>query len=287
LLRSCFTDLDTSQHIHIFAEEIRQKRSRSRSLRIEAQTRAQVSAGSSRTETFVSGVKFRFAGPSGEAVSEAELDLPTQALVTSEYLAQHPPLKVIATENKDLIFSQFISPYLRPGSDEVYNQVVSALKDKKIDQIVSLIALVEPRLKTISPIMEWGQPNIYVDIGRPKLLPIALLGSGFFHLLRLAGALAQIERGILIIDELEDGLHYSILPKVARAIFQALENRNLQVFISTHSSELINTFIEVAKDMSFSDLGLINMGGATGKTVSRQFRGDELQFALDLEAELR
>src|SRR5580704_18120390 len=55
VFRSCFNNLEFNRHIHISAEELRQKKSRTRSLRIEALTRSKQAPGRSARESFVSG----------------------------------------------------------------------------------------------------------------------------------------------------------------------------------------------------------------------------------------
>ena len=118
-------------------------------------------------------------------------------------------------------------------------------------------------------------------------MPITLLGSGFFHILRIALAINEIQSGVIIIDELEDGLHYSILPKVAELIYRALENKDRQIFIATHSSELIDVFLKAGNAVGFNDLCLINMTGSPQGVTTRYFDADELQYGFDLDAEFR
>jgi AAA15 family ATPase/GTPase len=85
---------------------------------------------------------------------------------------------------------------------------------------------------------------------------------------------------------LEDGLHYSILDKVAELFFRALENKTRQFFIATHSGELIDVFIRVAQERKFDDLCVINLSG-TNEITTRHFDASEAQYALELDAELR
>lgn len=45
--------------------------------------------------------------------------------------------------------------------------------------------------------------------------------------------------GVVLVDEIENGLHHSILPKVWRAIGEVAREFNTQVFATTHSRECI------------------------------------------------
>ena len=287
LLRANFGNLEESRHIQISADELRQAKTRGRSLIIEALTKEQRVPGRTGREVFVSGVRFRFSGPSGKYVSGLEIDLPAIPITPMT----KPPLDAIKTtppeKNPDLIFSQFLSPYFRDTEREVHDQLVAAVKQKALSEIISMVSIVQSGVLDIAPVTEWNQPNVYVDVGLKRLLPITVLGSGFFHTLRIGLAINAVQNGAIIIDELEDGLHYSIFPKVAGLLLSSLENKNRQIFIATHSRELIEAFVNTAKEKRFVDLCLINMAGSPKGVSTRYFDIDELQYAFDLNAELR
>ena len=73
-------------------------------------------------------------------------------------------------------------------------------------------------------------------------VPLKRLGDGVQRLLGIALALANCQNGILLIDEVENGIHYSILPKLWDMIFQAAKEGNIQVIAATHSSDCIRNF---------------------------------------------
>jgi predicted ATPase len=286
LLRSVFANLDESRHIQIYADELRQARTKGRSLVIEAKTKERSTPSGGGRELFISGVRLRFNGPSGQFVSELDINLPTIVPGTAPSIEN--PIKITDKGNPDIIFSQFVSPYFRDVEKEVHDQLTEAVKGKAIQNILEMVSIVQRGVTNVVPVTEWGQPNVYVDVGLKKLLPVTVLGSGFFHVLKIALAINAIQKGVIIIDELEDGIHYSIFPKVAELIVQALNNKNRQFFIATHSGELLKVLIETAAQKRFDDLCLINMTGAQDGGIStRQFDVDELQYAMDLEAELR
>jgi hypothetical protein len=181
IFRSCFHDMQEDRHIHIHTEELRQARGRSRLLTIEAQTRTESPPNRSIPRTLLSGVKFRFKGPSGEAVSEASINF------TPPQNASH--IQITTPDNKDIMFAKFLSPYYRDVLKETHDELVSAVKDKRLPLIIGALSIVEEGINDITPLTENAQPNIYLDIGKPHLLPISVLGSGFFHILRLSLAL--------------------------------------------------------------------------------------------------
>lgn len=55
-------------------------------------------------------------------------------------------------------------------------------------------------------------------------------------------ALANAKDGTLLVDEFENGLHWSVLPKVWNTVFTLAERLNVQVFATTHSRDCIQGF---------------------------------------------
>jgi len=101
---------------------------------------------------------------------------------------------------------------------------------------------------------------IYVDIGLSRLLPVSVMGAGFFHVLKIALSLAEVDRGLVLIDELEDGLHYLTFPKLIGTMLETVSQKwDVQIFVTTHSRELIDAALAVINEKGFEDFCLINL----------------------------
>ena len=83
---------------------------------------------------------------------------------------------------------------------------------------------------------------IYFDIGIERLIPIQLMGDGISRLLSILVTIANAENGIVIIDEIENGLHASALELLWGLIKDAAYTYNVQIFASTHSLECVKTY---------------------------------------------
>lgn len=73
-------------------------------------------------------------------------------------------------------------------------------------------------------------------------LPLYSLGDGMYRALGIALALANARNGILLIDEFENGLYYTVQPDIWQLIFQVARRLNIQVFATTHSWDCIEAF---------------------------------------------
>jgi predicted ATPase len=70
-------------------------------------------------------------------------------------------------------------------------------------------------------------------------IPLGSMGDGMHRLLSLATCLACTSNGALFIDEIDTGLHYSIMSDMWKLVVDRAVNTNVQVFATTHSWDCI------------------------------------------------
>jgi AAA15 family ATPase/GTPase len=68
------------------------------------------------------------------------------------------------------------------------------------------------------------------------------MGDGINRILYIVLSMVNAQNGYLLIDEFENGLHYSVQKKIWSIIFSLAERLNVQVFVTTHSSDCIKAF---------------------------------------------
>ena len=70
------------------------------------------------------------------------------------------------------------------------------------------------------------------------------------RILQLILSVFPAKDGVLLIDEFENGLHFSVQEEVWRIIFELAKKLNIQVFATTHSWDCIESFTNVAVENS-------------------------------------
>lgn len=115
------------------------------------------------------------------------------------------------------------------------------------DVILRVLQLIEPRLKRLAVIVA-GEPMLHGDIGTGRLMPLPLMGEGMTRLASLAIHIGNAPKGVVLVDEIENGLHHSILPRMWKAVGEVARQFDTQVFATTHSMECI-----VAAHRAFSE----------------------------------
>ncbi len=117
---------------------------------------------------------------------------------------------------------------------------------RRKSEVIEAVRVVEPRLVDLE-VIDLPPLTIAADIGLKSLVPLSYLGGGFGRILKIIQAILTTEGGVALIDEVEDGLHYSVLPAVWKAIIAAAHKHDVQIFATTHSLEAIEAAVEATE----------------------------------------
>ena len=93
------------------------------------------------------------------------------------------------------------------------------------------------------------QDDIYIEFENvPEKLPLRMTGDGLRRYLNIVAASANPTTNIILIDEIDNGLHYSAYKKLWEAIFALATTTNKQVFVTTHSKETLSQLNEMLEE---------------------------------------
>jgi len=137
--------------------------------------------------------------------------------------------------------------HIKTRLDQMPKDISNIIIKKRMDTIVQVLKEIEPNLIDIRM---GNNENIYFDIGADELLPINIMGDGIRRALSVLSSIYEMEHGILLIDEIENGLHYSSLKIFWKAILMAASLFDVQIIATTHSYECIEALVSVQTAMS-------------------------------------
>ena len=148
-----------------------------------------------------------------------------------------------ATES--MISVRFFKTGHQYDSDPIGEMIV----DKKSNRLIEYLQAVNPRIADIAV-----SGNIaYLDVGLKRMLPLNLFGGG---MIRAAVILASCIRGdqrIVLIDEIENGLHYRAIASLLRALLTLSREARIQFFVTTHSVEFLRYLQRVLAEQPFAE----------------------------------
>lgn len=119
--------------------------------------------------------------------------------------------------------------------------------------------------------------------------PVTLrsLGDGALRAFGFAVALANSRSGFLLIDEVENGIHYSAQHDFWKIVFTLACEKNVQVLATTHSWDCIKGFARASLDYGQSDSALVRLERRHGKLRSVEYSRDQLKTAAEQSIEVR
>ncbi len=145
---------------------------------------------------------------------------------------------------------------------------------KRQQEILPALQIVEARLQRLALIPLAGESVIHGDIGLQRLVPIPFMGEGMRRVLGIVLAIANAPGGVVLIDEVENGLHYSVMKDVWKAIALAARQMDVQVFATTHSWECIQAAHHAFKEAGPYELGYYRLDrtkdGIDAKSMGEQ-----------------
>jgi len=167
--------------------------------------------------------------------------------------------------------------------NDLWENIVLTSKEDDVNEI--LRETVEPNLVRF----DVGN-SVRVRLkGLEQPVPLGTLGDGVYRVLLIALSLANAKDSILLIDEIELGLHYSAMEKLWEMIFKYAHEWNIQIFVTTHSQDAIKTFHYVASNEKYiDDAEYIRLQiSRKGENEAIVFDGNRLKDSLDLQLEIR
>jgi predicted ATPase len=130
---------------------------------------------------------------------------------------------------------------------DLWDRVV--LTDLESD-VLNALRIIDPTIERISLIKSEARMVSRVALirrsGRGSPEPLNSLGDGMIRVFEMALGLANSKGGILLVDEFENGVHYSVQRELWSFIFEVASRLQSQVFAATHSWDCIAAFQEAA-----------------------------------------
>ena len=167
-----------------------------------------------------------------------------------------------------------------------YSELVK--RDHKKD-LKAAMGLILPKITDVEILTnESGRSYVSALTSSGTRLPLKDLGAGIVRLFRLYLSFFTARNGMVLFDEIENGIHYSVLNTLWDRIRLWMNTWNVQVVATTHSSECIDAAIAAfEKNPQELSIHQLYVDGASGKLRANCFTGELLEGARELDLEVR
>jgi len=198
----------------------------------------------------------------------------------------------IENYGKKYLYIESYSNILRSSVLASYSNILALYKDiimkRRGDLLLEFLRKFDNRIEDVQlleKLIYFGVKNI------DELLPINLMGDGIKYIFNI---LVSIISGhdFVLIDEIENGLHYTAHKELWVSIMKLQEEFDFQMFITTHSLETLKALKEVLEDEKNKEMrgevksiNIVHTKKAGIKTYNYGF--ESFKEMIDTETEIR
>lgn len=116
--------------------------------------------------------------------------------------------------------------------------------DEKDGEVLKLLQILDSSIQEVDS-FSIGEPTLYLRSINKRRLPISLYGDAIIRATTIILKLINNNHKILLIDEIENGIHYTNQREFWKTLFRLSTELDTQIFATTHSLEMIQSFGDV------------------------------------------
>jgi energy-coupling factor transporter ATP-binding protein EcfA2 len=186
--------------------------------------------------------------------------------------------------------ARLIEPAAGATGPLLYRLFSEADEQGRLDDVISVLGEVlegaeDLRIHTV-PDSPFDRPVLHIAFA-DYTIPVAAAGSGVYALVRLALDLAAERGGLALVEEPEAHEHPASIHRSAKVLLTTAR-RGVQIVVSTHSIELIDSLVALATDEDLARLSVIRMVLDQGTLRTSSFPGPMVATARgSLDEDLR
>ena len=207
-------------------------------------------------------------------VSEAKIKEDILTSTIHLFANQSPEIRYLKSQT--LCQSAFTSPY-RYNIKLLHAAHSQAIKEGYYDRIIQFIKeKLDDSIEKIDLINDGGENRFVVTTSKlSSPLDLTKYGEGVQRVFEIALFMGYCQNGILCIDEIDSALHKNLLISFTQFIQEMAKDFNVQVFLSTHSKECIDAFVE--NDYPDDELTAYSLSEENEKIVCKFLEGNKLK----------
>jgi hypothetical protein len=162
-----------------------------------------------------------------------------------------------------------------------------ALTNKE-DFVLRGLQLIDRRIDRVNFIQggRLGRFPVIKLQGVDRPIPLHGLGDGVTRIFEIMLALVNAENGFLLIDEFENGLHYSVQAMAWKTVLELATTLNIQVFATSHSNDCVEAFEQVSENAA-DEMVLVRLTRGENGVRAETLESEKLSRRLELGREVR
>lgn len=245
----------------------------------------------------------------GEVLFDAELGIPSDLAIVISGPPTTAPVRLVlsreggisasprmmrlrSVENPQTVPSTFISTESLGPAAMARMWDTIALTDEELE-VIRALQILENRVEKVAFLAGdnyryGGRGGIVVKLAESSIrMPLGSMGDGVRRMLALSLAVIRSKGGTLLVDEIDTGLHHSVMADMWRMVIQTASRLEVQLFATTHSQDCVNSLAWLCSaDTSVAKaVGLQRIEACPARAV--RYSADELAEASARHIEVR
>ncbi len=155
--------------------------------------------------------------------------------------------------------------------------------------VLEAMRIVEPRIEDAAiALLPSQNQTLSVKLeGVDGGVPLGSLGEGTGRILSLAGSLVEARSGILLVDEIDRGLHVSTMEKMWKLAIETARKLDVQLFATTHSDDCLRGLAKYLRSAQEAGEGVVLLRLDRGRTEPTLYRPEEIVLGAESTIEVR
>jgi len=155
------------------------------------------------------------------------------------------------------------------------------------ETLQAIAAYIDPRIRKVRVDPGKDGNQVIVDIGLSELVPISQAGQGVYRLVSILAEIIGEQPKVVLIDEVENGLHHSVHEQVWAGLAETAEKLDVQIFATTHSHECLLAAHKAFAKRKHYDFGVIQLFRVESGIQGRVLDKEHIEAAIAGDIELR
>lgn len=183
--------------------------------------------------------------------------------------------------------TSFISSTLRVSSVNLTKEYDRSRLNEKDDEVLKAFQIIDSSIVAVES-FSIPEPTIYLKRQGEKRLPLSLFGDAMNRIAEIILKVINNQDSILLIDEIENGIHHSSQVALWEFLYRLAEKLNVQIFATTHSLEMTEAFIKAGLDRQDSAAHFeLTRHEKTNKIVAINRDLETLEYGISHHKEVR
>lgn len=158
--------------------------------------------------------------------------------------------------------------------------------------VIQALQIIEPQIKRIAPLIgkngyRGSRGSFVIQTPENPRIPIGSMGDGMWRMLGLALAIVNAKDGVLLVDEIDTGLHFTVMSDMWKMLWETAKRLNVQIFATTHSNDCWQSLADISNAENPSEDGITIHRIEKGKPNSIVFTERQIAIAAERNIEVR